>query len=144
MSDGTRGPVEVFVTTPFEGDGPRRVYDGSGERRGRPRTVAELVDLVDRLLGEATMKASDTAGSMLAPTLGRRGDEAMLVHRAIEQDHLARGELRREGWDLTGVAAVMFEDRTIGCTAALGEDGKVPFDAVRLGPILDQFTAPVL
>jgi hypothetical protein len=143
VSDGASGPVEVFVTIPFEGDGPRRVYDGRGERRGRPRAVDEVVDLVDRLLGEATMKATDGPDSMvMSVLLARRGHEVMLVHRAVEADHRARGELRRAGWELTGVAAALFDDRTVGCPSALGVSSRVSFDAVRPGPILRGFTAP--
>ena len=68
----------------------------------------------------------------------------MLVHRAVEEDHSARGELRRAGWELTGVAAVLFDDRTVGCPSALGVEPRVPFGAVRPGPILRGFTAPEL
>jgi hypothetical protein len=144
--DGTRGPVEAFVTTPFEGDGPWRVYDGRGERRGRPRTVDDVVDLVDRLLGEATLAggAADGSGVMLATTLARRGAQALLVHRALETDFRARGELRRAGWDLTGASAVVYEDRTIGTATVFGETGRVPFGDVSPGPILDQLSAPML
>lgn len=48
------GPVEAIVVAPYEGSGPCRVFDGRGRRRGRARTVTEVANLVEQLLGEAT------------------------------------------------------------------------------------------
>lgn len=144
--DGTRGPVEAFVTVPFEGDGPRRVYDGRGERRGRPRTVDQIVDLVDRLIGEATLLggSSPAGGPLLTATVARRNGEALLVHRSLDSEYHIRQELRRDGWELTGAAATVYEGHELGWATALGDPGRVPFDAVRLGPGFDQLPGPML
>jgi hypothetical protein len=135
---GAQGPVEAFVVTPFEGDGPRRVYDGRGERRGRPRTDEQVVELVDRLLGEAVLRdgTSPGGGILLAAHLVQRGDEGMLVHRAVVSDPRAIHDLRADGWDLTGGAAVLFEDRTIGWATAWGIGRRQSLHRVRTGPVL--------
>lgn len=46
------GSVEAFVVPPLEGDGPLRIFDGRGRRRGRPRSRHEALAIVDQILAE--------------------------------------------------------------------------------------------
>ncbi|MEO6630025.1 MAG: hypothetical protein ABIP03_15830 [Aquihabitans sp.] len=57
-TSGERGPVEAFVVTPLEGSGPLRIFDGRGQRRGRPRSVEEAATVVDQILGEKAAVSS--------------------------------------------------------------------------------------
>lgn len=144
--DDERGPVEVFVTKPFEGDGPRRVYDGEGARRGRPRTTDDVVALAGRLLAEATVR---DGGAPEAISLGFElllcGDVGLLVP-GERLDHLdVRRSLRAAGWIPTGARAVLREDDLFGVPSVISESLTLPIDSVRFGDIArDEVTPSML
>ena len=58
--DDGKGPTIAFVVAPLEGDGPCRVFDAAGRRRGRPRTPDEVIDVVSQLLAERVSALDDT------------------------------------------------------------------------------------
>ena len=60
ICDGERGPTIAFVVAPLEGNGPCRVFDAAGRRRGRPRTPDEIVDVISQLLAERVNARDDT------------------------------------------------------------------------------------
>ncbi len=101
-----RGPIEAFVVTPLEGEGPLRVYDHRGVRRGRPRTVEDAVQVVDQLLGEAVARGGRAPGGIVVLNghIARRGDEALLLARDAVEPYRPRHELRRHGLVVDGWA----------------------------------------
>lgn len=103
--DGERGPVEAFVVTPLEGDGPVRIYDGEGRRRGRPRTVSQAVDVVDQILGErASGNPASDGGNLLTLPLqlvGRPDGGGVLVPWGVLDGPGAVAKLTQQGWTPT-------------------------------------------
>lgn len=103
-----RGPVCVFVTTAFEGTGPVRVYDGTAQRRGRPRSPHETVDLVDHLLGEhdALMSEFVPAAPLVVPlAVANRSDQTILIPARIGDEANLHQILRKQGWTLISTSA---------------------------------------
>lgn len=103
-----RGPVCVFTTTAFEGTGPVRVYDGNAQRRGRPRSPLETVDLVDHLLGEhdALMSGFEPAGPLAVPlAVANRSDQTILIPARIGDEANLHQILRKQGWTLISTSA---------------------------------------
>lgn len=103
-----RGPVCVFTTTAFEGTGPVRVYDGNAQRRGRPRSPLETVDLVDHLLGEhdALMSGFEPAGPLAVPlAVATRGDQTILIPTSGADEASLHQILRKQGWTLIFTSA---------------------------------------
>ncbi len=129
-----RGPIEAFVVTPLEGDGPLRIYDHRGERRGRPRTVDDAVAVVDELLGEAEVRDGHAPDGdvLLNGHIARRGDEALLLARDAVAAYRPRRDLRRQGWSLAAGLAVVVDDECLVVPSGLGEPTRVPFAALRL------------
>lgn len=111
------GPVVAFVVAPFEGDGPCRVFDAAGRRRGRPRTTSEVVDLVRGIVAE---RVSDTAGH---PTRLRwavlcRGSDAVLVSPALLELPRVGAAARARGIEFFDVQPLLNDDGsvTIDCS----------------------------
>jgi hypothetical protein len=131
---GERGPVEAFVVTPLEGEGPIRVFDGSGRRRGRPRTVDEVVEVVDQVLGEITARRQQgpDAPIVLLPVLAVRGDEALLIDPATLDVLNERRRLVRDGWRFSAGAALLGRDARVRWPAVFGNDVSAAVDVVRL------------
>lgn len=131
LVQGDRGPVEAFVVAPLEGDGPVRVYDGHGRRRGRPRSVADLIEVIDQVLGERIAPTAETAGSMvpLAMTLlGAPDGSGVLVPRgALDQPLLAR-RLEAAGWTPTWADAVVDPTGAVSAPRAFGSPAWVTRD----------------
>ena len=99
----TRGPIEAFVVTPLEGDGPVRIFDGQGRRRGRPRTVMQAVEVVDQIPGERTVAESgrdDSADVLALPFQligGHDGHGVLVPPDALEGVGLV-SRLTEAGW----------------------------------------------
>ena len=135
--DGSRGPIEVFVVTPLEGDGPARIYDGHGGRRGRPRTVGQAVDVVDQILGERTVEESGDARRTNLLTLpflliGGPNDEGFLVPPdALEVPGLV-ANLLRHGWTPTWGDAEVTSDGVRAPSALGGAAAAAPHVTVLL------------
>lgn len=131
-----RGPVEAFVVTPLEGQGPLRIYDGRGRRRGRPRTTVEAVDVVDQVLGEAVARKAMGAPPMIVlnATVGTRDGRAQLLAADVMEDLPARRALAREGWTVSAAAAVLTLDGRVGLPRVFREGDVVPIDALVATP----------
>ena len=87
--DNERGPVEAFVVRPYEGDGPVRVYDGMGRRRGRPRTSDEVVALVSEIVADDVLGRRDRV-HLAGDLVSHRGDAVLLPLGALGIPRLAR------------------------------------------------------
>lgn len=129
VTTGERGPVEAFVVSPLEGDGPVRIYDGRGSRRGRPRTAGEAVDVVDQILGERMVAAGGhPAGRLpLSAALVHRGDHGVLVPPdSLGEPRVAR-DLIAAGWTPTWGAAEVLNGGAVSPPSAWGsEPGPAP------------------
>ena len=104
VESGERGPVLAFVVTPLEGVGPARVYDAFGRRRGRPRGVGEVVDLIDGLFTAHRLAVEEPSSTSLIPlrlTALCRGGEAVLVPEPTLDDAAIRSAWRSDGWAIT-------------------------------------------
>lgn len=104
VESGERGPVLAFVVTPLEGVGPTRVYDAFGRRRGRPRGIDEVVDLIDGLFVAHRLAVEEPNATSLVPlrlTALHRGDEVALVSEAALEGAEDRSAWRRDGWAIT-------------------------------------------
>jgi hypothetical protein len=146
---GERGPVEAFVVTPLEGHGPLRVFDGSGRRRGRPRTVVEVVEVVDQVLGEVTARRQQgpDAPVVLIPVLAVRGSEAELLDPGTLDKLNERRRLVREGWRFSASGSLLGRDGRVRWPSVLGRDVSVASDQVGFEIDLDvpmAVVAPVL
>lgn len=104
VATGEQGPVTAFVVTPLEGDGPRRVFDGMGQRRGRPRSAEEIVDLVDQILGEVVLTTTGWRPSeplaLGLVALSHEGGASALVPLGALGDRGVARSLRGSGWRL--------------------------------------------
>ena len=129
-----RGPIEAFVVSPLEGDGPVRIYDHRGARRGRPRTVEEAVRVVDELLGEAEARGGTGANPLvlLSGLVARRGDEALLIARGAVEAYVPRRDLRRQGWSLAAGLSAACDDAHITVPSLLADATRIPFYGLRL------------
>jgi len=119
-----RGPIEAFVVTPLEGDGPLRIYDGGGQRRGRPRDPAESVAVVDQVLGEVMTAADGQRGDGPIPVdlVLVTGPEEMCVlvpFGALEPTGTVAG-LARRGWTPTWGRAELAENGSVHVPSAVG------------------------
>lgn len=146
-----RGPIAAFVVTPLEGDGPRRVFDGLGRRRGRPRSIEEVADLVDQILGEATIVGSgwgpEVPLALDLVALSRHGEQVVLVPSEVLHARGVIGALRASGWiasatevslDLHGRVSIPTAVSTIGSkplhepVIAMGRAGLTSAQKVRM------------
>lgn len=121
-----RGPVEAFVVTPLEGQGPLRIYDGRGRRVGRPRTTGDAVAVVDGLLGVAEVRGGqDPIGPMLLTrTLAHHPDHGpVLVPMGVNEERGARRALREAGWELSPVQAVATRGHRVEVPSVVAPSG---------------------
>jgi hypothetical protein len=104
VAAGEQGPITAFVVTPLEGDGPRRVFDGMGQRRGRPRSAEETVDLVDQILGEVVLITTgwhpNEPLALDLVALSHQGGASALVPLGALGDRGVARSLRGSGWRL--------------------------------------------
>lgn len=123
-----RGPIEAFVVTPLEGEGPLRIYDGLAQRRGRPRSPEEAAEIVDQILGERSVHLHRSRSDLSADVpdllglvaIAGPGGESALVPLDALHDRLARRELRRAGTTLSWVSAQISPDGSVASPSALG------------------------
>lgn len=95
------GPVVAFVVAPLEGNGPVRIYDGMGQRQGRPRSTLDVVTIVDGLIAAHREARSESPTEGLIPlplTLLRRGDDTTLVPADYMSTSARARQLRSWGW----------------------------------------------
>lgn len=119
---GETGPIELFVTTPLEGSGPPRIYDGRAERRGRPRTCDDAVRIADEVLGEVTTRhATPHMGGrlQLRYKLLTREDRAVLVPTGADRSARDGRALRSAGWESSVGRAELHSDGTVSAPAAM-------------------------
>ena len=123
VEDG-RGPVEAFVVTPLEGHGPMRIFDGHGHRRGRPRTVEDVVAVVDQILGERAVAAVEPTDDAPLPVdlvlLGAPDGSGVLVPRAALEGVGVTHRLVVAGWTPTVGRALVAADGTVAAPSGLG------------------------
>ena len=122
---GSRGPIEAFVVTPLEGCGPLRIYDGHGQRRGRPRTAGEVVDVVDQILGERTSAAGRGPGVGVPLVLVTGPGEPALVPVSTVDAPRAMAALRRGGWTAGAGWAEIGADGAVASPGVFGARGGV-------------------
>lgn len=125
-----RGPVEAFVVTPMDGVGPLRIYDGKGERRGRPRSFPEAASIVDQILGERSQRDAMAVGEIEAN--GSLFGLDMQLHEApdgssvlMPKDALlgwgVPEQLKQAGWTLTWANASVQEDASVVAPSLFGQ-----------------------
>ena len=130
-----RGPIEVFVTSPLEGRGPLRIYDGYGLRRGRPRTEEEAVRVVDEILGERTtaQRPVDPTAPVAVPCMLVVGtDQALLVPERALRNGRTTSVLRAAGWEPSAARAEIHPDGTVSRPGALTSPAHFRHDQVTL------------
>ena len=140
-----RGPVVAFVVTPLEGQGPVRIYDGRGARRGRPRTAGEAADVVDQLLGENQALDAGCDSSALIPldaALAHRGGEGLLVPLGLLTERELRNELIEQGWVISHGRAGLEADGSLATPSASGTGVRMPAGAVRVIVPMDAQSGP--
>lgn len=133
--DGS-APVEAFVIAPLEGDGPVRVFDGRGRRRGRPRSSAQVVSLVAALLGETAWRSRPfgTGQPLLIESglLLHRG-RWLLAPKALSSDPHVLRAFRREDTAVSDFAALLHDDLTFSSPSlASTAADRVPIGEVTL------------
>jgi len=122
-SDGERGPIEAFVVTPLEGDGPLRIYDGRGRRRGRPRGVPAAVEVIDQLLGEATARRASglDAPIVLNASLATRGSRSLLIDPPLLDRWVDRKRMVSDDWMIADGRALAVSGGRVALPSAMGE-----------------------
>lgn len=123
-----RGPTEAFVVTPLEGVGPLRVYDGHGERRGRPRSSSEAASIVDQILGECATNeprpvdgaAADVTVRLELALTSNPAGQAFLVPMHDLLERRTHKRLKQAGWTLTWGHAVLHPDGMVVAPSAFG------------------------
>ncbi len=123
-----RGPIEAFVVTPLEGVGPLRVYDGRGERRGRPRSFSEVASIVDQILGECATNepqpvdgaAADVTVRLELALTSNPAGQAVLVPMHDLLERRTHKRLKQAGWTLTWSHAVLHPDGMVAAPSAFG------------------------
>ena len=160
VTSGERGPVEAFVVTPLEGDGPLRIFDGRGQRRGRPRSVEEATTVVDQILGEKAAVSSyayqqtetpdaESVDAVNARKPSTSGDPAGLVPLGLAL--LGSGDGRTwlvplellDGWGLAARLKGAGLSPTWG-RAVLETDGQISAPSAVSSPAVSAPTAEVL
>jgi hypothetical protein len=116
-----RGPVEAFVVRPYEGDGPVRVYDGMGRRRGRPRTTDEVVALVSEIVADDVLGRRGRV-HLAGDLVSHRGDAVLLPNGALAIPRLARA-LQRCGLEPHWGRPVLAEQGTVEVLSAIPPAG---------------------
>lgn len=130
VSSDERGPIETFVVTPMDGAGPLRIYDGAGERRGRPRSFIEAASIVDQILGERSQRDAMAVGEIEAN--GSLFGLDMQLHEApdgssvlMPKDALlglgVPEQLKQAGWTLTWANASVQEDASVVAPSLFGQ-----------------------
>lgn len=130
LTTSERGPVEAFVVTPWEGEGPVRIYDGQGRRRGRPRTPGDAVDVVDQLLGECVdPEGPGTSADLplraalvvqVSDSTATPDPVGVLVPRAVVELPRVARRLARAGWTVTWAHARSRSDGHVAAPSGLG------------------------
>ena len=117
--DDGKGPTIAFVVAPLEGNGPCRVFDAAGRRRGRPRTPDEVIDVVSQLLAERVSACDDTTvrlnwGGLVADESG-----VLIAPRLLGQPRIGAAA-RTVALSLADCQPVLENDGTLSYRTSLG------------------------
>lgn len=115
--DDRRGPIVAFVVAPLEGVGPIRIYNGNGQRHGRPRSAAEAIRVVDGLLG--AYAASNTTRVLADISTLMRDDELLMVPAEWTTDIDRVRRWRRDGWQPSWASTSLDTDGELRTAAEL-------------------------
>ena len=100
--------VTAYVVAPLDGVGPVRVYDRGGNRCGRPRTPAQVVDIVAALIAEE-LDPPPVEGVVVHAAIARRGRSAVLMPSGARDLRSLHQQLARAGWSLSGARRLVLD-----------------------------------
>lgn len=120
---GGSGPTVAYVSGPLEGKGPPRIYDGAGQRVGRPRDEHAAADVVGYLCNEGRPRPEGSTVLVSASLAVAEGRGVLLPSPLASAPHLAR-LLGRDGVLLVPTRRVLMIDGGIVLEDPFGDASK--------------------